>query len=38
MTVFHFTKKSPHNIVYGGYENLVKLEQQRFGNISLVNS
>ncbi|HCR61659.1 MAG TPA: hypothetical protein DIW66_07150 [Serratia liquefaciens] len=28
--------KFPHNGVYGGYENLVKPERQRFGNISSV--
>lgn len=40
MTIFAtLPHKSPQNRrVYGEYENLVKLEQQRFGNISLINS
>ncbi|CAI0778387.1 Uncharacterised protein [Serratia entomophila] len=37
MTVFTtLPHKFPHNGVYGGYENLVKPERLRFGNISLV--
>jgi hypothetical protein len=37
MTVFTtLHHKFPHKGVYGGYENLVKPERRRFGNISPV--